>query len=395
MAFIDDNHSGVAAGTGKDPLAALDKELEELKMTLGELDTGAADTVDTAPCAPKTDVPAPPASAPETPRQSAPPRLSHMDTGEGPAIPRQPASPVQEAQPAQKKSHTAIIVAALIIAVLGVIAGAVYFFLSQQEPRDPTLSVAGETVTINDSVLGTVEIQTVDGVVLNTYDEDNLVLEENGYYSYYVNGEKISEMGVDLSEYQTDIDFQAMKDSGIDFVMLRIGGRYYSDEGGLYQDDAFHDYYEQAKSAGLKVGAYFFSQAASVEDAEEEARFTLELLGGLKLDYPVAFDWETIEDDTARTDGITGEELTLIAEAFCDTISAGGYKTIVYASTSLMLQSYDFETMKDYTFWLADYREFPSSEKMYYNFTMWQYTTEGSVDGVNVPVDLNLCLKPD
>ena len=421
MAFIDDNNSGVPTGAGKDPLASLDEELASLKLTLGEMDTdtsadapvdasaasvlsgedvpaseGEGATRVSAPTTYRATAPADttvPPTAPVTPRQPAPQRVSRMDTGEIPAAPRY--APPQAAQPAKKKPNTAIIVVALVLAALGAAGGFLYYHFSHQETRDPTLSVAGETVTINDSELGTVEIQTVDGVVLNTYDAENLVLEDNGYYSYYEDGRKVSEMGVDLSEYQTDIDFGAMKASGIDFVMLRIGGRYYSDEGGLYKDDAFRDYYDQAKAAGLKVGAYFFSQAASVEDAQEEARYTLELLDGLKLDYPVAFDWETIEDDYARTDGVTGEEITLIAEAFCDTISGGGYKTTVYASTSLMLQSYDFETMKDYTFWLADYREFPSSEKMYYNFTMWQYTTEGTVDGVNVPVDLNLCLKPE
>ena len=312
-----------------------------------------------------------------------------------PASPEKPSPAPTGYRPAEKKSgsKTLIIVIALIIALLGIAVGAVVYLMTRPAVEDPAISKGGDNILINDSVLGTVEITTVEGASVNTYDEENLVEEENGYYTYYVNGKKVSEMGVDLSEYQTDIDFAAVKASGIDYVILRIGGRYYSDEGGLYSDSAFDTYYEQAKAAGLKVGAYFFSQAASTDDAVEEARYTLELLNGKKLDYPVAFDWETIEDDDARTDGMTGEELTAIAEAFCDTIEKAGYKSIVYASTSLMLQSYDFETMKDYDFWLADYREFPNSEKMYYSFKMWQYTTEGYVDGISSPVDLNLCLN--
>ena len=289
---------------------------------------------------------------------------------------------------------TAIIIIALFIAFIGVTIGVVVFLMNRPVVEsDPGISTGKETVTINDSVLGTVEIQPVEGATLNTYDKNGLVQDENGFYSYYEDGVKVSEMGVDLSEYQGDIDFAAVKASGIDFVILRIGGRYYSEEGALYSDGAFESYYEQAKAAGLKVGAYFFSQAASVEDAVEEAKYALQLLGNKTLDYPVAFDWETIEDDTARTDGIDGATLTAIAEAFCDAIHEGGREAIVYASTSLMLQSYDFETMKDYDFWLADYREFPDSEKMCYNFKMWQYATDGEVDGVSGPVDLNLCLK--
>ena len=84
------------------------------------------------------------------------------------------------------------------------------------------------------------------------------------------------------------------------------------------------------------------------------------------------------------TDVVTGEMLTEIAEAFCDTVTAAGYRSIVYANTSQMLHMYDFEVMKDYDFWL----DFPN---MYYRFDMWQYTTDGQVDGIDAAVDLNLC----
>ena len=308
----------------------------------------------------------------------------------------QTGSAYAPAHAARKKTSPFIVILAVFLTVV-IAAGGIFGYVitrrGENNNIDDTLSKGGETVTINDSVLGEIEIQTVEGASINTYDENGLVREDNGYYSYYIDGKKTSEMGVDLSEYQTDIDFDAVKASGVDFVMLRIGGRYYSENGGLYSDSAFSRYAAAAKAAGLKVGAYFFSQAASVEDAVEEAKFSLALLGDIRLDYPIAFDWEIIENDSARTDSVTGDMLTLIAAAFCDTIRESGNEAIVYASTSLMLQSYDFETMKDYDFWLADYREFPNSEKMYYNFTMWQYTTEGYVDGINSPVDLNLCLK--
>ena len=157
-------------------------------------------------------------------------------------------------------------------------------------------------------------------------------------------------------------------------------------------DDAEHDtYYQQATDAGLKVGAYFFSQAITVDEAVEEAEYVVKKLNGRKLQYPVAFDWETIEDDDARTDNCPGKTITAMAEKFCDTIKEKGYQSMVYASTSLMLQSYDFETMKDYEFWLADYREFPI---MYYDFAIWQYNKEGKVNGIDSTVDLNICFKP-
>ena len=155
----------------------------------------------------------------------------------------------------------------------------------------------------------------------------------------------------------------------------------------MYTDKAFDNYYQQAKAAGLKVGAYFFSQAASAEDAAEEAKYAIEKLSGKQLDYPIALDWENIADDTARTDNVTGDQLTDIAETFCDNVTASGYKSLVYSNTQQMFVMYDFETMKDYDFWLADYREFPT---MYYKFDMWQYTIEGKIDGVEGTVDLNI-----
>ena len=377
MAYIDDNFD-LSSGAGDDPLKALDKELDELRATLGELDEPSS----------RAKVPASqPDVQPQMYSQSAP---IHPTKPNIPPTAQPQHSPAPQPPKKRRPLVPILLIAAAVIIVL------LAFVIPQLvhiENTDTQLSKGGETVTIDDSVLGTVEIQTVEGVTLNTYDAENLVLDENGFYSYYVDGKKVSEMGVDLSEYQGDFSFADLKAAGIDFVMLRLGGRYYSETGGLYSDSAFDDHYAAAKAAGLKVGAYFFSQAASVEDAQEEAAYALDLLGNKKLDYPLAFDWETIEDDEARTDGVTGEELTAIAAAFCDAVKDGGYTPVVYASTSLILQSYDFETMKAYDFWLADYREFPESDKMYYNFTMWQYTTDGHIDGVGDNLDLNLCLK--
>ncbi len=248
----------------------------------------------------------------------------------------------------------------------------------------------GEIIQINDPELGLIEIEAIEGVAKNNYDKNNFAYDENGLITYYIDGEQASCTGVDLSEYQSGVDFEALAASGVDYVMLRLGGRYYGDEGALYADALFSDYYDAAKDAGLDVGAYFFSQAASVADGEEEAAYALTLLSGRELDYPVAFDWEIIADDEARTDTVTGELLTDIAERFCDVIDQAGYTSVIYANTSLMYYQYDLSRMKDYDFWVADYGNFPT---MYYGFSMWQYTTEGTVDGIDGTVDLNMCFK--
>ena len=256
--------------------------------------------------------------------------------------------------------------------------------------QEPEVVKRGEKITINDPSLGTIEIDAVAGFDKNAYDNDNFVIDENGMMTYYIDGEVASCMGVDLSDYQDNVDFEAVKAQGFDFVMLRIGGRYYSEEGGLYMDENFFDYLDKAKAAGLRVGGYFFSQAKNAEEAKEEADYVIKELGSRKLDYPIAFDWETIEGDKARTDSVSDEDLTLSALAFCETIEEAGFEAIIYSNTALMYYKYDLEKLKGIDFWVADYEDHPS---MYYNFTMWQYNIEGQVNGIEGNVDMNICLK--
>ena len=381
MAYLDDNNDNLYSRG--DPLDELDKELADLKETLGKLESDPP----TPKASPKSSA-IPPQKAEKPPETIKPP------------IPETDEKQTETKETEKTMKHSSdknnggkhrlplIIVAIVLAAALVIGVGLLAMKLLSKPVNDDGEPVsAGEKVTINDSVMGDIELQTVKGAAINTYTADNLQYDENGYPSYYEDGKKISHLGVDLSEYQGDVDFAAMKNAGVEFVMLRIGGRYYGDDGLLYTDKAFDNYYQQAKAAGLKVGAYFFSQAASAEDAAEEAKYAIEKLSGKQLDYPIALDWENIADDTARTDNVTGDQLTDIAETFCDTVTASGYKSLVYSNTQQMFVMYDFETMKDYDFWLADYREFPT---MYYKFDMWQYTMEGKIDGVEGTVDLNI-----
>ncbi len=381
MAYLDDNNDNLYSRG--DPLDELDKELADLKETLGKLEGDPP----TPKASPKSSA-IPPQKAEKPPETIKPP------------IPETDEKQTETKETEKTMKHSSdknnggkhrlplIIVAIVLAAALVIGVGLLAMKLLSKPVNDDGEPVsAGEKVTINDSVMGNIELQTVKGAAINTYTADNLQYDENGYPSYYEDGKKISHLGVDLSEYQGDVDFAAMKNAGVEFVMLRIGGRYYGDDGLLYTDKAFDNYYQQAKAAGLKVGAYFFSQAASAEDAAEEAKYAIEKLSGKQLDYPIALDWENIADDTARTDNVTGDQLTDIAETFCDTVTASGYKSLVYSNTQQMFVMYDFETMKDYDFWLADYREFPT---MYYKFDMWQYTMEGKIDGVEGTVDLNI-----
>ena len=300
----------------------------------------------------------------------------------------------------QAGRKTWLILIVSIIVLVGLVASVLLIFKPFQKSsayretafaeQEPGVVKAGEKIQINDYELGLIEIEAVPGVPKNTYDLNAFRYDENGYKVYYLNDELASCEGIDLSEYQGEVDFEQVKASGIDYVMLRVGGRGYGEEGTIYPDDNFLPYYTGAKEAGLSVGVYFFSQAASVEDGIEEAEYTLDAIKGLEIDYPVVFDWESIPDDEARTDNVTGEELTDITLAFLQTVEKAGYTPMWYTNTSHLYYKYDVARLKNYDLWIADYGDYPSA---YYYFTMWQYTKTSFVPGIEGDVDINICFK--
>lgn len=194
--------------------------------------------------------------------------------------------------------------------------------------------------------------------------------------------------GIDVSSYQTNIDWAAVREAGIEFAMIRVGYRGYA-TGKLDLDDCFLSHIQGALDAGLKVGVYFFSQALTEEEAIEEAEFVLTWLEGYEISYPVVFDWEEVEAQ-ARTDDMNMLMLTACAEAFCNTIQQGGYEAAIYFNQAYGYQQFNLVSLRDYHFWLAEYAEVPS---FYYDFRLWQYTNEGSVPGIEGPVDLNICFQ--
>lgn len=213
--------------------------------------------------------------------------------------------------------------------------------------------------------------------------------EENGY-KFYQSDSYTSLLGMDVSSHQGWIDWSAVADSGVDFVMIRAGYRGYS-QGELNTDEYFYYNIESALANGLDVGIYYFSQALTEEEAVQEAQAALELAADYDLTYPIYFDWETIDEGAARTDTISGSELTRCAAAFCDTIQAAGYTAGVYFNLSTAAHLYQLYQLKDYNFWLAEYQDTPSFP---YAVTMWQYTDQGAVPGVTGAVDLSLCFLP-
>jgi len=202
----------------------------------------------------------------------------------------------------------------------------------------------------------------------------------------YLSGSVKASTGIDVSEHNGEIDWEAVAADGIDFVMIRVGYRGYT-AGEIYKDERFEENYAGARAAGLKVGVYFFSQAVSVEEAREEAEFTLKALKGLKLDLPVAYDWETIGEESARADDIDRETLTACTLEFCKKVSKK-FDTMIYTNAYQGYYLLDLGELAAYPIWFAGYAQAPI---FYYRFDIWQYTNVGKVAGIEGDVDMNLC----
>ena len=205
---------------------------------------------------------------------------------------------------------------------------------------------------------------------------------KNGYLTC-LKGESV--LGIDVSSHQGDIDWQQVADAGIQFVMIRAGYRGY-ETGDLVEDSYAQENYEGARAAGLNIGAYFFSQATSQEEAAEEAQFFLEIINGWELSMPVVYDWEYIGEN-ARTYGMDKRTVTDCTLVFCKMLASVGYSPMLYFNRH---QAQDFlylEELTDYPFWLALY-----SDRMTYPYklAMWQYTEKGKVPGIEGYVDIDL-----
>lgn len=195
-----------------------------------------------------------------------------------------------------------------------------------------------------------------------------------------------SVLGIDVSKYQGQIDWQQVKQAGVEFAIIRLGYRGYGAAGGLNEDALAQENYRGAKAAGLKVGAYFFSQAITVEEAVEEARYAMELVQEWELEMPLVYDWECLADDY-RTVGVDARLLTDCTIAFCDTVAQAGYTPMIYFNPNQSRKQMFLEELTGYGFWLAMY-----SDQMNYPYKvdMWQYTNEGAVPGISGKVDINL-----
>ena len=195
--------------------------------------------------------------------------------------------------------------------------------------------------------------------------------------------------GIDVSKYQSNINWNKIKKSGVSFVIIRIGYRGYGASGTLVKDPMFEEHFTNARNAGLKVGVYFFTQAVNEDEAREEAEGCNWALNGRKLDYPIFYDTEasTAPGGTGRADGLGVEDRTKCAIAFCEQVKEYGYKPGVYASTTWFRKRIDYASLKSkYTIWNAHYGV--SSSPV--GCDLWQGTEKARIDGYSGELDANI-----
>lgn len=200
-------------------------------------------------------------------------------------------------------------------------------------------------------------------------------------------------IGIDVSEFQGNIDWDQVSASGIDFVMVRLG--YRTAGTGVIREDACAKYnLQEAGARNIHLGAYFFSTAMTEEEAREEARWVCNFLEGYPVTYPVAYNCEGFQNTSSRQYGMTVEERSHLAQVFLDEVEAGGYTGMFYAAKNELMDNTLWTTdvlESKYRIWVAQYAAYVTERPDYTGkYAMWQHTNQGSVPGINAPVDLDM-----
>ena len=274
------------------------------------------------------------------------------------------------------------ICAAVALAVV-IIAVIIVFFTREPQEEEPGGAAGPSRIIpegmrlVEDIYAGELIIPDFDIPELK-YDRKGFSTGEDGITRY-----KDAVMGVDVSEFQGEVDWYAVKAAGVEFAIIRVGYRGMT-QGLLTEDSHFAENFQNSGSA-----VYFFSQAVTEQEAVAEADFVIEKLAGEKLEYPIVFDWEPpvpseeLPESSLRAHGCSGEDVTKCAAAFCKRVKEAGYIPCVYF--------YDLEKLKDYDFWYAEYNPLPA---IVYNFRTWQYSDAGNIPGIETTVDLDICMEP-
>lgn len=230
-------------------------------------------------------------------------------------------------------------------------------------------------------------IYPAEGVAVSDFTQDDFTTNADGLPEYTGDAYD-TRLGVDVSFYQGEIDWEAVAADGVEFAMIRCGYRG-SESGTIVVDEQFENNIEGALAAGLDVGVYFFSQSTGAIEAAEEANFVLDLISGYDITMPVAFDWEPLEG--SRAEDIDRSELTASAVVFCEMVKDAGYTPCVYLYRYTGYYEYMMERLADYELWVGALGSWPD---FYYRHMLWQFSMTGRVDGIDADVDLDYQFIP-
>lgn len=222
----------------------------------------------------------------------------------------------------------------------------------------------------------------------NTFDFTKME-DKAGLKRYMENGRKTSYVGVDISKHTGKVYFPSLKAAGVDYVMIRLGSRGYS-TGQITLDENFKENIEGAIDAQLDVGIYFYSQAISQDEAVQEANFVVQNLEPYRahVKYPVAFNMGFVSNDNSRIEGLSREDKTAVTVSFLDAVRAAGYVPMIYGDKEWLIKEVDLTKLQDYDVWLSQEEEIPDYP---YRYAMWQYNTDGVLNGIDGGADLNIC----
>lgn len=225
----------------------------------------------------------------------------------------------------------------------------------------------------------------------NSLKQENVQVLESGEFQYVEDGQVTSYKGIDVSQHQGKIDWKKVAQDGVQYAIIRVGYRGYGEEGKLVEDTQYKKNIEGALAAGIRVGAYFYSQATSEAEAKEEAEFVLERIKKYKITCPVVVDSELVDGAEGRMDSISAQERAQYAAVFCDRVEQAGYKSMIYHNLEVGVVKMELPMLEKYDRWFASY-----SETLYYpyEYKMWQYTDKGKVSGIKGNVDLNISFEP-
>lgn len=248
-------------------------------------------------------------------------------------------------------------------------------------------------IPVTETITSLVGWQTVDG---KQYYYDSFGRMATGLKNidgklYYFNqsGIAASSLGIDISFYNDSINWPAVKAQGIDFVIIRVGGRGWQ-TGVLYDDSCFIQNLSGAKNAGIKVGVYFYSTAVDAIEAVQEASIVLDRLNGTPLELPIYIDVEQSGSyPRGRSDTLNKGQRSEIINAFCRTVMNSGYRAGVYSGAHFLTHNLEFSTISRYSIWIANYTRYNRLPNFSERYDLWQFTDRGIVNGIPNVVDMN------